>query len=98
MQTIIITLNSDKMDNPDLDIRYVLPDRIDEYTDGAVTDNGYDYLDDDIMGIWLETDDAAGNVARKGLRGKKSIGKYRIPWNKEKENINKSPEVVLDET
>ena len=32
MQTIIITLNSDKMDNPDLDIRYVLPDRIDEYT------------------------------------------------------------------
>ncbi len=56
MQTIIITLNSDKMDNPDLDIRYELPDRIDEYTDGAVTDNGYDYLDDDILGIWLETD------------------------------------------
>ncbi|MCR5205429.1 MAG: hypothetical protein K6E47_10255 [Lachnospiraceae bacterium] len=64
MQTIIITLNSDKMDNPDLDIRYVLPDRIDEYTDGAITDNGYDYLDNDIMGIWLETDDAAGNVAK----------------------------------
>lgn len=64
MQTIIITLNSDKMDNPDLDIRYELPDRIDEYTDGAITDNGYDYLDNDIMGIWLETDDAAGNVAK----------------------------------
>ncbi len=64
MQTIIITLNSDKMDNPDLDIRYVLPDRIDEYTEGAVTDNGYDYLDGDIMGLWLETDDAAGNVEK----------------------------------
>ncbi len=64
MQTIIITLDSDKMGNPDLDIRYVLPDRIDEYTDGVVTDNGYDYLDDDIMGIWLETYDAAGNVAK----------------------------------
>ena len=64
MQTIIITLNSDKMDNPDLDIRYVLPDRIDEYTEGAVIDNGYDYLDGDIMGLWLETDDAAGNVER----------------------------------
>lgn len=64
MQTIIITLNSDKMDNPDLDIRYELPDKIDEYTDGAITDNGYDYLDNDIMGIWLETDDAAGNVAK----------------------------------
>ncbi len=62
MQTIIITLNSDKMGNPDLDIRYVLPDRINKYTEGAVTDNGYDYLDADIMSLWLETDDAAGNV------------------------------------
>jgi len=42
MQTILITLDSARMDNPDLDIRYILPDRIDEYTDGAVTDNGYD--------------------------------------------------------
>ncbi len=38
MQTILITLDSTRMDNPDLDIRYTLPDRIDEYTDGAVTD------------------------------------------------------------
>ena len=30
MQTIIITLDSEKMNNPDLDIRYLLPDRIDE--------------------------------------------------------------------
>lgn len=64
MQTIIVTLNLDKMDNPDLDIRYVLPDRIDEYTEGEVTDNGYDYLDGDIMGLWLETNDAAGNVEK----------------------------------
>ena len=64
MQTIIITLNPEHMDNPDLDIRYLLPDRIDEFTDGAVTDNGYDYLDNDIMGLWLETEDAAGNVEK----------------------------------
>ena len=64
MQTIIITLDSERMDNPDLDIRYLLPDRIDEYTEGAVTDNGYDYLDNDIMGIWMETEDAAGNVEK----------------------------------
>ncbi len=64
MQTIIITLNPEQMDNPDLDIRYLLPDRIDEFTEGAVTDNGYDYLENDIMGIWLETEDAAGNVEK----------------------------------
>ena len=58
MQTILITLDSARMDNPDLDIRYILPDRIDEYTDGAVTDNGYDYLDNDIMALWSETEDA----------------------------------------
>ena len=28
MQTILITLDSARMDNPDLDIRYILPDRI----------------------------------------------------------------------
>ncbi len=64
MQTIIITLDSTQMDNPDLDIRYLLPDRIDEYTGGAVRDNGYDYLDNDVMALWLETEDAAGNVEK----------------------------------
>ena len=62
MQTIIITLDSRKMDNPDLDIRYILPDRIDEYTDGQITDNGFDYITGDIMGIWLETENATENV------------------------------------
>ena len=28
------------------------------------TDNGYDYLDNDVMAIWLETEDAAENVER----------------------------------
>ena len=31
MQTIIIVLDAQKMTNPDLDIRYILPDRIEEY-------------------------------------------------------------------
>jgi hypothetical protein len=62
MQTIIITLDSNRMENPDLDIRYILPDRIDEYTDGQVTDNGYDYITKDVMGIWLETEDASANA------------------------------------
>ena len=50
------------MENPDLDIRYILPDRIDEYTDGQVTDNGYDYITKDVMGIWLEAEEASANV------------------------------------
>ena len=64
MQTILIVLDSEKMDNPDLDIRYLLPDRIQEYTDGQIVDNGYDYLDNDEMGIWLDTDDAEQNVEK----------------------------------
>lgn len=42
----------------------MLLDRIDEYTEGAVRDNGYDYLDNDVMAIWLETEDAAENVEK----------------------------------
>ncbi|MBQ8262663.1 MAG: hypothetical protein IJZ00_10290 [Lachnospiraceae bacterium] len=59
MQTIIIVLDSEKMTNPDLDIRYVLPDRIEEYTNQLVQDNGYDYLENDELALWLETEDAA---------------------------------------
>ena len=62
MQTIIIVLDPTKMENPDLDIRYILPERIEEITKGLVKDNGYDYLPDNSMGIWLDTDDAEKNV------------------------------------
>ena len=56
METIIIVLDSKKMTNPDLDIRYTLPDRIEEYTNHQIRDNGYDYLSDTELGLWLETD------------------------------------------
>ncbi len=60
MQTIIISMDSRKMENPDLDIRYTLPDRIEEWSEGAVRDNGYDYTDEKSFGlaVWLETEDA----------------------------------------
>ncbi len=58
METIIIKLDSRKLDNPDLDIRYLLPDEIEKYTDNKVSDNGYDYITDMELGIWLETEDA----------------------------------------
>jgi len=64
MQTIIIVLDSKKMSNPDLDIRYVLPERIETYTDNLIKDNGYDYLSNTELGLWLETDDSVANVEK----------------------------------
>lgn len=55
MQTIIVKLNPMMMRNPDLDIRYVLPDTLEAYTDKSIMDQGYDYLNDasHSIGIWL---------------------------------------------
>ena len=62
MSAIIISMDSRKMENPDLDIRYTLPDRIEEWSQGAVQDNGYDYVDEKghILAVWLKTEDAEG--------------------------------------
>ena len=62
MAAIVVSMDSRKMVNPDLDIRYLLPDRIEEWSEGAVTDDGYDYVDEEghILAVWLETEDAAG--------------------------------------
>lgn len=64
MQTIVIVLDSTKMANTDLDIRYILPERIEEYTNNSIKDNGYDYISDTELGLWLETDDSANNVEK----------------------------------
>ena len=60
MSAIVISMDSRKMENPDLDIRYLLPDRIEEWSEGAVSDDGYDYVDEEghILAVWLETGDA----------------------------------------
>ena len=59
MQTIVIVLYAQKMQNPDLDIRYALPERIEAYTNHQVQDNGYDYLSGTALGIWLAAEDSA---------------------------------------
>lgn len=64
MQTIVIVLDSTKMANPDLDIRYILPERIEEYTNNSIKDNGYDYISGTEFGLWLETDDSANDVEK----------------------------------
>ena len=30
----------------------------------SILNNGYDYLDNDVMALWLETEDAAGNAEK----------------------------------
>lgn len=58
MQTIIVKLEPGKLANPDLDLRYLIPDRIEEISAGAIQDNGYDYLENDALGIWLMAESA----------------------------------------
>ncbi len=60
MQTIVIKLNPEKLENPDLDLRYCIPDRIEKISNGKIRDDGYDYLDDtsNSIGIYLQTESA----------------------------------------
>ncbi|MDE7206991.1 MAG: hypothetical protein K2N90_07530 [Lachnospiraceae bacterium] len=53
METILIVLDSRKLENPDLDIRYALPDLLQKYTQNEICDNGYDYITNEELGIWL---------------------------------------------
>lgn len=64
MQTILIVLDSEKLENPDLDIRYDLPDKLEHYTHNEISDNGYDYLANTELGIWLETQSAKENYGK----------------------------------
>ena len=46
MHTLIIKLRADELQNPDLDIRYVLPDLLAQHSGGVISDDGYDYVGD----------------------------------------------------
>jgi hypothetical protein len=46
MGTIVIKLVAEALANPDLDIRYALPDLLVERSGGVVRDDGYDYASD----------------------------------------------------
>lgn len=59
MQTIIIKLDSRKLENPVTDIPYELSENLESYSGQKITDNGYDYLSDSHeMGIWLSAENA----------------------------------------
>ncbi len=82
MQTIIVVLNPGKLENPDLDLRYSVPDRIEEVSDSLIQDNGYDYIDVEdgqsgpLMGIWLATENAGKNwhIVSKLFQSEKFMG------------------------
>lgn len=66
LKYIRIKISPERLENPDLDIRYVLPDLIIENSDGLIKDGGYDYLDDEVntMLIYLETPDSGRAVVK----------------------------------
>lgn len=64
MQTIIVLINPGKLKNPDMDLCYLVPDRIQQVSGSAIQDNGYDFVDTEdgqpgpLMGIWLKAEHA----------------------------------------
>ncbi len=52
---MIIKLNAGLLENPDTDLCYILPERIEEFTNHLVSDNGYDISSSELC-IWLETE------------------------------------------
>lgn len=55
MQTIVIKLNPAKLEHADLDLRFRVTKRLEEVTRGLIRYNGSDFLENQTMGIWLET-------------------------------------------
>lgn len=82
MQTIIVLLNPGMLENADLDLRYRIPDRIEEVSNSLIQSNGYDYIDTEdgdpgpLMSIWLETENAHRNwhIVRDLFQREKFIG------------------------
>jgi hypothetical protein len=61
LATIVIQLDPARMANPDLDIRYRLPDLLIARSDGRLTDDGYDYVGDrsqPCLQLYLHAEDA----------------------------------------
>jgi hypothetical protein len=65
MAKVILQLDPAKLTNPDLDIRYVLPDLLVERSGGRLTDDGYDYVGDGALPhllLFLRTEDVDSAV------------------------------------
>lgn len=64
MPTIVLRVDPRPLENPDLDIRYTLPDLLAEKSGGTLMDDGYDYVGDrPYLLIFLKTAQAETGTA-----------------------------------
>jgi hypothetical protein len=66
MATVILQIDPARLANPDLDLRYVLPDLLVERSSGRLADDGFDYAAEDgaapCLLLFLRAADVAGAV------------------------------------
>jgi len=60
MSSLLIRLDPTKLVNPDADIRYLLPDLLARESGGRLTDDGYDYDDQQRLLIFMNSADFTG--------------------------------------
>ncbi len=53
MITIAIKLDPEKLENPDTDLRYAIPQTVSEQSSVKITDEGFDYLNDGSMAVFI---------------------------------------------
>lgn len=64
MPQIRFHLDPSKMTNPDLNIRYVLPDLLSTISDSTLVDDGFDYTDDNstILSVFMISEDLEADL------------------------------------
>jgi hypothetical protein len=64
MPTVALRLDPRELVNPDLDIRYALPDLLIEQSGGVLSDDGYDYVGDaPYLLVFLKTSNIEKRIA-----------------------------------
>jgi len=85
---LVITLRSEQLQNPDLDIRYELPKVLSELSGGTFSDNGYDYTEEQALEVFLKCGEEITDpvsLAKELLSGREilgndivAVGKFRL--------------------
>jgi hypothetical protein len=57
MLAVALKIDLDKLAHPEADLRYQLPARLENVTDGLIKDDGYDYTEDGALILFLTGDD-----------------------------------------
>ncbi len=53
MRMIVIRLDPQLLSNPDADLRYRIPELLAQRSEGAITDDGYDYVGLSMFVCWI---------------------------------------------